>query len=647
MFGLEAYLFSPLWSIPISILLIFSCDAIGLFVLRRLRFNFNNTSWLRSQAIIVGASIIAIILYPIALLGFANFTTIRGFAFLLLFLSIFHIIRSSLKYRKFIPFLNVPQKFDSSLILKVLLFLLLLFYGLLALSPITNADSLNYHVGAALVMLNTGTMPVDAGWFHGRLAGNGEVLNALGFSIGAEQFGSLLQYMSLIAILKIVLSGESFDRIARKDDLLIRHDWSKSIALLVLSAPVFVFLIASSKPQIFPASLIVLALAILIMPSMQNLNKGNLVRSFFLVCILAMVASQMKFSYFLHGGVVGILALYYLHKRSLLLVGIAIGVLLFICIIAPVTIWKSYHFGGGYIDSLFTVLPGEWPRIDGFEEKLRGYRNSELFFPLSLIFPDGLGNITSVIGIGVLYLIFVTPNQNKSIKIVTLISVFVFITISTVGQAVSRSYIVPFLWMMIMLSLQNPSSFYHKYRKWFQLPIIAQSLLVLLLCAYGIMIHFPALISPEDRIEVMKKHGHGYIEANWIANNLPEDAIIMSVQRSLGLIPRDSISLEWLTVGNDYTFREKDLIYLDEIKEKRVTHLMVSDDDGFSGTTRELQIINSDVYQYFVNCIGEVISSGDGQNVTRNPFNKGPKYKFWAVKFNSELLPNCVSELSN
>ena len=42
-------------------------------------------------------------------------------------------------------------------------------------------------------------------WFTGLQAGIGEVLISLGFSIGSEQFGSLVQFTSIISISGILL----------------------------------------------------------------------------------------------------------------------------------------------------------------------------------------------------------------------------------------------------------------------------------------------------------------------------------------------------------------------------------------------------------------------------------------------------------
>ncbi|EMY23680.1 PF07220 domain protein [Leptospira interrogans serovar Australis str. 200703203] len=48
---------------------------------------------------------------------------------------------------------------DINKFLNLFIKLLLVAYGLLALCPVTNADSLDYHIGVAIEILNQGKMP--------------------------------------------------------------------------------------------------------------------------------------------------------------------------------------------------------------------------------------------------------------------------------------------------------------------------------------------------------------------------------------------------------------------------------------------------------------------------------------------------------
>ncbi|EMG22137.1 PF07220 domain protein [Leptospira interrogans serovar Copenhageni str. LT2050] len=132
-------------------------------------------------------------------------------------------------------------------------------YGFLALCPITNADSLDYHIGVAIEILNQGKMPVFSGWFHGRLAGSGEVLNALGLAIGAEQFGSLLQFCGLLSIYGILSFYSFAEKFSESDGV-----WRKIIIIAFLSSPVLVFLVSSPKPQLLQIGMTSFAITLLL-----------------------------------------------------------------------------------------------------------------------------------------------------------------------------------------------------------------------------------------------------------------------------------------------------------------------------------------------------------------------------------------------
>ena len=64
---------------------------------------------------------------------------------------------------------------------------------------------LDYHAGVALNILRFNKYILLPEWFTGLQAGIGEVLISLGFSVGSEQFGSLVQFTSIISISGILL----------------------------------------------------------------------------------------------------------------------------------------------------------------------------------------------------------------------------------------------------------------------------------------------------------------------------------------------------------------------------------------------------------------------------------------------------------
>ena len=70
------------------------------------------------------------------------------------------------------------------------------------------------------------------------------------FSVGAEQFGSLVQFSSILTISGIIL------KFAKKNtDYYLKY----FLVLTILSCPILIFLLSGNKPQIFYSGLILIA----------------------------------------------------------------------------------------------------------------------------------------------------------------------------------------------------------------------------------------------------------------------------------------------------------------------------------------------------------------------------------------------------
>ena len=74
---------------------------------------------------------------------------------------------------------------------------------LIAAAPITHADSIYYHLNSASHILFTGKFNTEILPFEDKVAGSGEIIIALGLSLGLQQFGGLLQYSALLSLMPI------------------------------------------------------------------------------------------------------------------------------------------------------------------------------------------------------------------------------------------------------------------------------------------------------------------------------------------------------------------------------------------------------------------------------------------------------------
>jgi len=610
-YGLDSFLLSPPLSLIASVLLFISVDAIGIYVLRIIKIDLLNYNWVRWQTPIIGAAVLSIILYPIALSGYSSLLVFRVIAFVLLVISLFHTIEL---FKNIFPIKKLELSFVNAILI-----VLLVGYWILALLPITDADSLDYHVGVPIYLLNSGAMPVIPEWFHSRLAGSGEVLVALGLSVGAEQFGSLLQYSGLLAITGVLLHSANIAGIKEHN-----NDWSVLIAIAVLSSPVLVPLVSSVKPQLLPVAMTTTALALLIFSliSTKTFTSNHYIKSYLLICILVMSASQMKFTYLLGGGVIGLTALWWMKTKKLTSSAILVGGFSFILIMLPAIIWKQYYFGGAYIDALFMPFTGDYFGMDNFEKMLRTYRDSPIWFPFSLVFPSQAGIVTTVIGVGVFMVALIRPNKDKILWLLIVLSAIVFIFSVLFGPSTSRSYLEPFIWLMFALSIQGKSLFFEKYKNWLKIPIFLQSSIVIFIFIYSVVLFLPGITSVHAREQVMSKYANGYEVMQWVDDILPKDAVLLSSHRSIALSPRYTVSLDWLSFIEHNKENIEVGFYLNKVKQKGVTHILFQGDD----------YKNTELFGLLAGCLGKIYGPGYAHIATRNPLNQGQPYSLWIAE---------------
>ena len=108
---------------------------------------------------------------------------------------------------------------------------------MLSLYPLTHADALHYHGLAAIFYLNKGKFGTDV--FDQALveAGIGELLISLGFSVGSGHFSNIIQFAGILSIFAIFFKNKE------------NNNLNKFLFLSIISSPLIIFFLTSSKPQ--------------------------------------------------------------------------------------------------------------------------------------------------------------------------------------------------------------------------------------------------------------------------------------------------------------------------------------------------------------------------------------------------------------
>jgi len=194
MYSIEDFVIPNLTSIVLSLLLVFGFSFVGSNIVRFAGFSSDDNRWLKFQYPIIGISFISAFLYPLALFHLLNSITLKILAFIIFTLGLIYglkILKLLIQISKS-KAVTIGSGLNKALLLVIIS--LVVCYFLFSIGPTTNADSIDYHLGIAISIINNGGITVTPEWFHSRLAGSGEVLNALGLVIGAEQFGPLMQF---------------------------------------------------------------------------------------------------------------------------------------------------------------------------------------------------------------------------------------------------------------------------------------------------------------------------------------------------------------------------------------------------------------------------------------------------------------------
>jgi len=213
--GYETFLYSPIFSLVIGILLFLGLMSFGSFFLSFLfKKDISNNNLFLLHSPLIATNVLLFCFFPLASLGLLNSNILKITSYLLLILSIHFIINI---FR--ISFVGITKY-------KILILILILYF-LLCLAPFTHADTLEYSLKSAVNLINTGSFSKALLPMVVKAEGAGEILIALSLISGTEQFANLIQYGGFLSIIA------SFFYLKKK--------YNYFLLLSVISTPVFIF----------------------------------------------------------------------------------------------------------------------------------------------------------------------------------------------------------------------------------------------------------------------------------------------------------------------------------------------------------------------------------------------------------------------
>ena len=296
---------------------------------------------------------------------------------------------------------------------------------------------------------------------------------------------------------------------------------------------------------------------------------------------------------------------------------VSLGVFLLIIFFIPTSIWNYNQLDNFIFQNIFTTMP-----IEAIES-LQEYReNFNYIYPFNLIFPNSISAISSILGFQFLILFIIFKNKKET-------NILLFITISTIilhyylSMNEARIYYEFILWLAVGIYFIDDSKINYNF---FSKIITIQLIAVLCMTLYFAVISFPAIFSIEYRDKFMIKNSFGYDAIKWVNKTVPQNAKIISGLRSHALFQNEFVPTDWLSFG----ISKSELSGFENIViKKKINYIVLRENTKYITQMKD--------------CIGnKVLESPEFITNTRNPFNRGYKYKVLIFEFNSNNIKKCV-----
>ena len=602
---MDNFILSPILSSIISILLFSGCYQLGKILVNKLNLNtiVRSISIIEFQYLAFGSVFLLIILFPIV--AFTTYAKIilQIFGLILVFLGLYFFYELPQiinKYKKI-------KKKNKDLYFYTLLIYIFLYF-LLSLSPLTSADVLDYHAGTALNILRLDQYLLSPEWFTGMQSGAGEVLIALGFSVGSEQFGSLIQFSSIITILGIMTN------FAEKNNLFSSKYF---LILTFLSCPILIFLISGNKPQIFYSSIILISLAL---NFVNYKNDREIFKAYVIINIFICCAVLGKFSFNLIGFIIWTFSTINFYKKTKNYNLLIIPFLVFVLVYLPFILWKFQNLGGNLLTYIFSPFPLHLPGYESFLNHNKG--SQEIPFP-NFLFYTSFSRATEFLAANTLFLIILIINIKQSKNLIyILIMSFSFVIISNYYASPSaRYYTDVILWITLGVCFLNNI----KYKKFIEYIFYPQIIAVLIILIYSCYIFFPGTFSKNNYLKVKNNNAYMFSGMEWVNKNIPDNANVILINRPLSLYKDFAVSGTF----NYFTNDEQSKFYKKLIQKYNIEYLI------YLGNKPDLMHMKNCVKGLFKEKINV------GFHATRNPFNKGGSYNAYIYYMDNDSLRNC------
>ena len=468
------------------------------------------------------------------------------------------------------------------------LFLLILF--LYTFSQISDADSLDYHLGGVLEIIRSNSFEsrIDE-WYHFRLIGLGEMINLYGLFFYSLNFGQIFQVLAVSNLL-LVLSLFNKDK--------------KINYLILLSFPIIISMILSAKHMLLITNCYLVIFSLII------LKIKLLPKTFLAILILIIAPLGFKYTYLIYSLPLWFLFIIYYKNEINIKKIILFSLVIFILIPGSFYLKNLIHYGDPLTPFFEFLKISPNKDLILFASNIRhGAIDGKIFnfyefpiIPIIHILPTSFGGVTLLASPIVLVCYFAFLKEKN--KVLIYFFVFVYILLFFSEKILSR-FFLDLYFLGVLLFLSNINYYRDKiYYKYITLSLFPYAILGVGMILYSISTLSFSILNKENFKKTMNEKSNNYEIIQWINSKTSGNDIIM--------FDKSSSSIRSKTY-------QKNKIYFYSMNNKSFTELkkIIKDKSISKIALGEGAYKNN--YEQFYKC--KKIDTHQLNHATRNPIN--------------------------
>jgi hypothetical protein len=246
-----------------------------------------------------------------------------------------------------------------------------------------------------------------------------------------------------------------------------------------------------------------------------------------------------------------------------------------------------------------------------FNAFIKAYSDTPLAFPLGLMIPDTVSNVSTILGCCAMATVAAVVFWRRYPAEVVVVLLFTLL-MAVFGQRTARFFLEPYYWCLPVLIIEAST------RRWVRMvssAVAIQAFLLIPFVGFLCKVLGEGIISDSGRERLMSSAASFYDESRWAREVLPRDAVVCTDIRSRALLPCKVFPIEYLYFTD---FRDSVQVtrFLELMYRKYKVNYLVISPQGPSGVVRW-------------RCSDSLIAGPVIFNTgTRNPYNKQPYKAF-------------------